>query len=106
MIEESEAEDESTFAIDGDKAAIANSTDEMDQSRFELLLTTPGGRIRVRCFRIRTCLSFLYCNIGAERSVLDSVAVIGEWVLTLSVVLFHAGEIHVCRLDEILSRHT
>jgi hypothetical protein len=94
-----------TMTIDRYVTAIANTRHEVQQARFELLETTPLRRV-VRCRRgIGPRLAGGRGPVGRLRAVLDSVAVVGEWVVALAVILLHATEVHVRGSDEIGPRH-
>src|SRR5690606_25111291 len=90
---------------DGDVTAVTNARDEVQEARLELLAASPAARI-TRCgFRIGASLPRPQRRVGANRAVLDAMTGVGKGIIALAVVLLHAREVLVRRLDEIAARH-
>src|SRR5687767_7485756 len=105
VIEKRERDNEAALVVDGDIAAIADATDEMQQPGFELLAARPHRRVACRRLRIRPCRAWLARGVRRLIAVFDAVAVVGERILALAVVQLHAAEIHVGGANQIRPRH-
>ena len=105
VIEKDEAEDQPALLVDRDVAPIANARHEVQESRLELLPAAPLARVVAGGFRIGSRLAGRRRLVSRSRSVFEPIAVVRERIDALAVVLLHAGEVHVRRLQEIGARH-
>src|SRR5690606_38888342 len=105
MVEEHEREHDAAFLVHGNEAAVADAMHEVDQARLELLEAAPLAGIPGSRFRIRTRFTFRGRIVRGGHAVLDAVAVCGERVVTLAVVLLHAGKVLVRGFDHRRARH-